>query len=114
MTVCEIQRDDADRRLAAVMEGKPDPPRIAVQVKMRADQVGTQELDGLEGAIVKFGADHGLMVSWGGFSTKAREQARTRGFKVRCWDQWDLIRGITENWDRLPDDVRADLPFQRI
>jgi restriction system protein len=200
MTVCEIQRNDADRRLTAVFDGKPDPgievgsvsapgpdvapgvetaprdlevegrdqigsylysqfqgqkmvrvvsgilraqgfwvkerpeagadggvdavagrgslgldsPRIVVQVKVRADQVGTGELDALEGTIAKFGADHGLIVSWGGFSSKAREQARVRGFKLRCWDQWDLITGITENWDRLPDDLRADLPFQRI
>jgi restriction system protein len=50
-----------------------DSPRIAIQVKVKG-QIGTSDLDNLEGAISKFGADHGLMVSWGGFSNKAQDK----------------------------------------
>ncbi len=59
-------------------------------------------------------AEQGLLVSWGGFKTTVNKEKATQFFKVRMWDQNDLIEQLLANYDRLDDDVRADLPLKRI
>jgi restriction system protein len=35
-------------------------------------------------------------------------------FKIRLWDQGDLINAVLENYERLDDEIRAELPLKRI
>ncbi len=45
--------------------------------------------------------------------TVNKEEA-TQFFRVRLWDQDDLVEQLLANYDRLDDDLRADLPLKRI
>jgi len=59
-------------------------------------------------------ADQGLLVSWGGFKTSVDREKATQFFRVRLWDQDTLIGQILANYDKLDDELRAELPLKRI
>ena len=59
-------------------------------------------------------ADQGLLVSWGGYKSSVNKEEATQFFRVRLWDQKALISQILANYDRLDEDIRADLPLKRI
>ncbi len=91
-----------------------EPPRIAVQVKSGQKAVDGPTLRNLLGAAGSFGADQSLFVSWSGFNRGARRLARDQWFNLRIWDSADLIEKITENYDRLPKEIQAELPLKQI
>jgi restriction system protein len=91
-----------------------DPPRICVQVKSSDDPASVNVLRELQGVVRSFGADHGLFVSWGGFRSSVINEARRLYFEIRLWDGGDLVERVLENYDRLPDEVQAELPLKRI
>lgn len=89
-------------------------PRLAVQVKSGDNRIGTQELNQLRGAMRKFNAQAGLFVAWGGFKdTVEREKSQTF-FEVRLWNSNDLIQALLNNYEKLPDDIQAEIPLKRI
>ena len=61
-----------------------------------------------------FGADQGLLVSWGGFNRVVLEEARRSFFTVRLWDSGDLIEAVLKSYENLPDALQAELPLKRI
>ena len=91
-----------------------EPPRIAVQVKSGAKAVDAPTVRNLLGAARNFDADQALFVSWNGFNRGARSLARDKWFNLRIWDSADLIDKITQNYDRLPKDIQAELPLKQI
>ena len=91
-----------------------DQPRICVQVKSSDEPANVNVLRELQGVVSSFGADHGLLVSWGGFRRSVREEARRHFFEIRLWDGGDLLERLLEIYDRLPEDVQAELPLKRI
>ena len=91
-----------------------DGAMIAVQVKSGAQPVGAPTLRELQGVMSNFGAARGLLVSWGGFTKAAREEARRLFFQIRLWDSDALVDKITEVYERLPGETQADLPLRRI
>jgi restriction system protein len=101
-----------------LLAGKGDlgfaEPLLAVQVKSGNEQVGTGELNQLGGVISKVGATHGLLVSWSGFKGSATRELASSYFKIRFWDSSDIIELIQQYYDRLPDEVRAEIPLRRI
>ena len=90
-----------------------DSPRICVQVKSGGvvDVVGLRELNGVIGT---FGADNGLLVSWGGFSSAAVKEARAKFFKIRLWSAQELLTNLLECYDQLPEDFKAYFPLKQI
>jgi restriction system protein len=90
-----------------------DRPRICVQVKSGGVQ-NDAAIRELEGVMSRMSADHGLFVSWDGFNTTALKGARDLFFKVRLWDDRKLIAQLLENYERMPDDLQAELPLKRI
>lgn len=88
-------------------------PKVCVQVKS-----GGVQNDGaireLEGVMSRMAAEQGLFVSWDGFNITALKSARDLFFKVRLWDDKKLISALLENYDRLPDEMQAELPLKRI
>lgn len=89
-------------------------PKICVQVKSQDEALDRATLDQLLGTMSNVDAERGLLVCWGGFkSTVLREKARLF-FRVRLWDRDDLIEQILDNYDRLPEWIRGELPLKRI
>lgn len=91
-----------------------EPPRLVVQVKSSDAPADVRVLRELQGVMKSFGADRGLLVSWGGFKSSVYREARTMFFDIRLWDADDLIEALTETYERLPDDLQAELPLKRI
>lgn len=91
-----------------------DHPRICVQVKAAAGRTDVKVVRELDGAIRKFGADQGLLVSWGGFTKPAEDEARNQFFRIRLWNARDLLAAIYRHYPNLPQSIRADLPLKQI
>lgn len=91
-----------------------DSPKICVQVKSSDSALDVNALRSLKGLLQDFGADNGLLVSWGGFTGKLLDEARRSFFNTRLWDQGKLVDALLENYERLPDEVQAELPLKRI
>lgn len=91
-----------------------DSPRICVQVKSSQSPADVTILRNLQGSIQTFGADQGLLVCWGGFKDSVLREARRSFFTIRLWDSGNLLQAIFENYDRFPDDLRAELPLKKI
>lgn len=89
-------------------------PRICVQVKSGSDPVDRPTLDQLVGTMQNFQAEQGLLVSWGGFKISVDKEKPSQFFRVRLWDRDDLIDQLIEHYDKLDDEIRADLPLKRI
>lgn len=66
-------------------------PRICVQVKSQTSALERPVFDQLVGTMQHVGADQGLLVCWGGFKPTIHKVAPQNFFKVRLWDQNDLI-----------------------
>jgi restriction system protein len=62
----------------------------------------------------KVGAEQGLLVAWGGFKDTVDRERAQQFFRVRLWDADDVVDQILDHYDRLPEDVRAELPLKRI
>ena len=60
-------------------------PRLCVQVKARRGPVGLAEYDRLMGNLDTFRAEHGLLVSLGGFTKPVRDRNAQSFFKIRLW-----------------------------
>ncbi len=89
-------------------------PRICVQVKSGSDPVDRPTLDQLIGTMQNFQAEQGLLVSWGGFKISVDKEKPSQFFRVRLWDRDDLIDQLIEHYDKLGDEIRADLPLKRL
>lgn len=89
-------------------------PRICVQVKSGKTPVDRPTLDQLIGAMSNVDAEQGLLVSWGGFKRSVEREAPGQFFHVRLWDSDALVEQLLANYEKLPDDVRAEIPLQRI
>lgn len=89
-------------------------PKICVQVKSGDAQADRPEFTQLIGAMQNVHADQGLFVSWSGFKQTVMREVPTQFFKVRLWNQNDLIDQILANYDKLDPDIRAELPLKRI
>jgi restriction system protein len=91
-----------------------EPPRLAVQVKSTEGPVGANVFNELQGAITNFGADQGLLVSWGGYKVTVEKEAARHFFKMRIWDADMVVKLIEEYYEKLPEEIQADLPLRRI
>jgi restriction system protein len=89
-------------------------PRIVVQVKSGDTPVDRPTVDQLVGVMHNVQADLGLFVSWGGFKSSVDRENARQFFRVRLWDQNALIDQILEHYDKLDEDLRAELPLKRI
>ena len=70
-------------------------------------------LQGLIGSIQDAHADHGLIVSWSGFKSTVRSRLNELFFRVRLWGRDELLDNLFSTYDRLPEDIRAELPLRR-
>lgn len=89
-------------------------PRICVQVKSSDMPVDSPTLNQLIGSMQNVQADQGLLVSWGGFKSSIDREIPAQFFRVRLWDQDDLVDALLSNYDKLDEDLRTDIPLKRI
>ena len=101
-----------------VLAGKGDmgfgEPRLCVQVKGRTSPVDLSEYDRLQGNIASFRAEHGLLVSLGGFTKPVHDRNEQSFFVIRLWGPDELAQRLLENYDSLPQDIRADIPLETV
>ena len=91
-----------------------DAPRLGVQVKSSDNPIDVKILRELQGALENFGADQGLLVSWGGFTGPLLKEARRVHFKIRLWDAGQTVANMLRHYDSLSPEMQADLPLKRI
>jgi restriction system protein len=89
-------------------------PRVCVQVKSGDSALDRPTLDQLIGVMQNVQASHGLLVSWGGFKSSVDKEEATQFFRVRLWDQADIIDQVLSHYDQLDEDIRTELPLKRI
>jgi restriction system protein len=89
-------------------------PRICVEVKSEESPIDRPTVDKLLGAVTKFGATEGLFVSWSGFRTTVQKELASSYFRVRLWTQKELLEALFANYDKLDEDLRAELPLKRV
>lgn len=89
-------------------------PRLCVEVKSGDGPVDRPTVDKLLGAITKFKADEGLFVSWGGFKSNVQRELAAQFFQVRLWGKPELLGALFANYDRLDEEIKAELPLKRI
>ena len=89
-------------------------PRIAVQVKSGDTPCDVTVLRALQGSMQTFQADHGLLASWAGVKPTVSKEAATHHFRIRLWDADEILSNLLRVYDRLDEDLKADLPLKRI
>lgn len=89
-------------------------PRICVQVKSQESPVGRPEVDQLIGAMDNTKADAALFVAWGGFKPTVERELANRFFRVRLWSRNDVLNELFSVYDKLDEDLRAEIPLKRV
>lgn len=91
-----------------------ESPRIVVQVKTSDTPVDRPTLDQLVGTIQNFRADFGLLVSWGGFKQSVDKEIANQFFKIRLWDQQEIINQLLAHYEELDEEIKVELPLKRV
>ena len=91
-----------------------DSPRIAVQVKSGDDPADVKVVRELQGGMKNFQAHQGLFVSWAGLKPSVEKEKARLFFEIRLWSSDDLVREIFRLYEKLPEEIQAELPLKRI
>jgi len=89
-------------------------PRLCVEVKSESSPIDRPTVDKLLGAVTKFGAQEGLFVSWSGFKNNVHKELAASFFRVRLWTQKELLEQLFTHYDKLDEDLKAELPLKHI
>lgn len=90
-----------------------ESPRIVVQVKSGNFTVDQPTLQGLIGSVQDTQADHGLIVSWNGYTKAVRRRVNDLFFRVRLWGRQELMDNLLATYSELPEEITAELPLRR-
>lgn len=61
-----------------------------------------------------YSAYFGLIVSWCGFKSSVTKEIPKQFFKVRLWDSTTIIQQIFENYEKLSDEIKMEVPIKRV
>ena len=112
-----LSPEGPDKGIDILAAGGPfgfDHPKICVQVKSGNTPADRPEFTQLIGAMQSVNADQGLFVSWSGFKPTVLKEVPAQFFKVRLWNQDDLIGQLLANYSKLDEDIRLELPLKQI
>ena len=90
-----------------------ESPRIVAQVKSGNVTVDQPTLQALIGSVQDTQADHGLIVSWNGYTGAVRRRVNDLFFRVRLWGREELVDNLLVTYSDLPEDITAELPLRR-
>ena len=90
--------------------GFDNDSRICIQV--RADDVPVATLDKFLGTMNDVGANYGLLVAWGGFKSNVEQERSNEFFKVRLWNQNDLIDQVLSHYEELDNHIIGEIPLK--
>jgi restriction system protein len=88
--------------------------RICVEVKSERAPIDRPTVDKLLGAMSKFNATDGLFVSWSGFKQNVQKELASSFFRLRLWSRKELLEQLFACYDRLDEELKAELPLKRI
>lgn len=88
--------------------------KICVEVKSGTGTTDRPTVDKLLGAMSKFNAAHGLFVAWGGFKQHVQKDMASSFFRLRLWSQDDVLEELFAVYDKLDDELKAQLPLKRV
>lgn len=88
--------------------------KICVQVKTTESPIDRPTLDQLIGTMSNFGADYGLLISWYGFKISVKREIPKQFFKVRLWDSKNIIDELFANYDKLSEEIKAEIPLKKV
>ena len=91
-----------------------DGPSLCVQVKATKAPADVTVFRALQGTMQTFKASTGLLVCWGGFTRPLELEARQSYFQVRLWDASEFVEALYRVFDRLPEEIQAELPLKRV
>lgn len=91
-----------------------DSPTLCVQVKATEAPSDVKTFRELVGTMDTFKADHGLLVCWGGFNRALEREARQKIFRVRLWDQSDVVNAVYRTYEKLSPELQSELPLKRV
>ena len=91
-----------------------DQPRLCVQVKSQVTPTDVTIYRGLQGSMQTFKAEQGLLICWGGFNKAVHQESKQGHFSIRIWESKDLVEEIYRNYERLPAEIKAELPLKRV
>lgn len=89
-------------------------PKICIQVKTNDTPIDRPTLDQLIGTMSNYNADYGMLVSWSGFKTSVIREIPKQFFKVRLWDSRTIIQEIFNNYEKLSDEIKSEIPLKRV
>lgn len=89
-------------------------PHLCVQVRHLTHSVPMElrEYKQFRKCVVDVGAQYGLLVSLTDFACDIRKKNERSFFQIRLWGPYELVDRLLENYDSLPEDIRADIPLQ--
>lgn len=88
-------------------------PRLVVQVKSGNVAGDQPTLQALIGAVQDTHTDQGLLVCWGGFKKPVEQRRNELFFRIRLWGRTEVLDALFEVYDRLPEELRSELPLKR-
>lgn len=91
-----------------------DSPTLCVQVKATEATADVKVFRELVGTMDAVKAEQGLLVCWGGFTQPLKQEARQKVFKVKLWDQSDIVYAVYRSYNKLPPEVQAELPLKSV
>lgn len=99
------------------IEASPDgfgfeSPRIVVEVKHRAQSMGSKEIRGFLGG--RHADDKGLYVSTGGFTKDAYYEAERANIPITLMTLDDLVEALTEHYESLDVESKQLLPLKKL
>jgi restriction system protein len=115
--VCDVSPEGPDGGVDILAARGPlglDPPFVVVQVKSGTQPVDAPTLQQLHGALTTHGGKQGLLVAWGGITTRAKQALATQRFTIHVWNADDLIDAVCRAYDRLPEEMQAALALKQV
>lgn len=91
-----------------------DDPKICVQVKSSQSPVNVNVLRELDGVTKNFKADYGILVAWGGLTKIATREISRSFFTTKLWDQGKIVDELIENYDKLDNNLKSEIPLRKI
>lgn len=89
-------------------------PKICAQVKTSDTPTDRATLNQLIGTMSNYNADYGMLVSWSGFKISVTREIPKQFFKIRLWDSKTTIQEISNNYEKLSDEIKSKIPFKRV